>query len=101
MYSDLNDKNHAELLEKIVGKRGGQVVAELLSNFSVAEKAMKEMECATDRADAEMDIVEQSITYKLNNLQQTRVGTIHQLVDRGDIGTIVDGLTKISEALGL
>lgn len=73
----------------------------MLSNFSATEKAMKEMECATGRADAEMDIVEQSITYKLNNLQQTWVGTIHQLIDRGDIGAIVDGLTKISEALGL
>ena len=62
---------------------------------------MKEMECATGRADAEMGIVEQSITYKPNNLQQTWAGTIHQLIVRGDIGAIVDGLTKISEALGL
>ena len=41
-----------------------------------------------------------SITYKLNAFRETWVGTLQSLVDRGDLGTIVDGLTKISEAIG-
>ena len=36
IYDELSDKNRAELLEKLAGKRGGQVVAGLLSNFSAA-----------------------------------------------------------------
>ena len=47
-----------------------------------------------------MSIVESSIDYKLNKLQQTWVGTIQNIVDRGDLGTAIDGLTTISEVIG-
>ena len=100
IYDELSDKNRAELLEKLAGKRGGQVVAGLLSNFDAAEKALREMEGAAGSADAEMSIVEESIDFKLNKLQQTWVGTIQNIVDRGDLGTAIDGLTKLSEAIG-
>ena len=39
IWDQLSDKNQAKLLEKLAGKRGGQVVAGLLTNFSAAEKA--------------------------------------------------------------
>ena len=100
IYDELSDKNRAELLEKLAGKRGGQVVAGLLSNFDAVEKALREMEGAAGSADAEMSIVEESIDFKLNKLQQTWVGTIQNIVDRGDLGTAIDGLTKLSEAIG-
>lgn len=100
IYDELSDKNRAELLEKLAGKRGGQVVAGLLSNFDAAEKALREMEGAAGSADAEMSIVEESIDFKLNKLQQTWVGAIQNIVDRGDLGTAIDGLTKLSEAIG-
>ena len=58
------------------------------------------MEGAAGSADAEMSIVEESIDFKLNKLQQTWVGTIQNIVDRGDLGTAIDGLTKLSEAIG-
>ena len=91
IYDELSDKNRAELLEKVAG---------LLSNFDAAEKALREMEGAAGSADAEMSIVEESIDFKLNKLQQTWVGTIQNIVDRGDLGTAIDGLTKLSEAIG-
>ena len=47
-----------------------------------------------------MSIVESSIDYKLNKLQQTWVGTAQAIVDRGDLGTAIDGLTKLSEVIG-
>ena len=100
IYDELSDKNRAELLEKLAGKRGGQVVAGLLSNFDAAEKALREMEGAAGSADAEMSIVEESIDFKLNKLQQTWVSTIQNIVDRGYLGTAIDGLTKLSEAIG-
>ena len=90
----------AELLEKLAGKRGGQVVAGLLSNFDAAEKALREMEGAAGSADAEMSIVEESIDFKLNKLQQTWVDTIQNIVNRGDLGKVIDGLTKLSEVFG-
>ena len=101
IWDELSDKNQAQLLEKLAGKRGGQVVAGLLSNFGAVEKALAEMEGAAGSADAEMGIIQQSIDYKLNALKETWVGTAQTIVDRGGLGTIVDGLTKISEVLGL
>lgn len=47
-----------------------------------------------------MSIVESSIDYKLNKLQQTWVGTVQNLVDRDDIGAIIDAFTSLSEAIG-
>ena len=72
----------------------------MLSNFDAAEKALREMEGAAGSADAEMSIVEESIDFKLNKLQQTWVDTIQNIVNRGDLGTAIDGLTKLSEAIG-
>ena len=100
IYDQLSDKTQAQLLEKIAGKRGGQVVAGLLSNFSAAEKAIKDMDEAAGSSDAEMSIIEQSLEYKINALKETWVGTVQDILDRGDVGTIVDGLTKLSEGIG-
>ena len=58
------------------------------------------MEDSAGNAEAEMSIVEESINFKINALKETWVGTIQELVDRGDIGKIIDGLVKLSEAIG-
>lgn len=100
IWSELSDKNQAELLEKLAGKRGGQVVGSLLTNFEAAEKALQEMEGAAGSADAEMSIVEESIDYKLNALSETWTGVIQKLIDRGDLGKLIDMLTSLSEAVG-
>ena len=100
IYNDLSDKNQAQLLEKLGGKRGGQVLAGVLTNFSAAENALKEMENAAGSADAEMGIIEQSLNYKINALRETWIGTAQAMIDRGDFGTIIDSLTKFSEAIG-
>ena len=101
IWDQLSDKNQAQLLEKISGKRGAQVVAGVISNFSAAEKAMEEMENAAGSADAEMAIIESSIDYKINKFRETWVGVAQELIDRGDIGKFIDGLTSISESIAL
>lgn len=100
IWDKLDDKRQAELLETIGGKRGAQSLAPILSNFEEVERAMTEMEGAAGSADAEMEIVESSITYKLNALKQEWVETLTQVTDRGDIGAFIDMLTKLSEGLG-
>lgn len=100
IYNELSDANQAALLETLAGKRGGQVLAGILADFSEVERAMENMEKAAGSADAEMSIVEESIDYKLNNLQQTWVGIIQQLIDNGMLGQLIDALTAISEILG-
>lgn len=58
------------------------------------------MDESAGSSDKEMETIEQSLEYRINELKETWVGTIQQMVDRGDLGTIVDGLTKLSEGIG-
>ena len=83
-------------------KRGGQVLAGILGkeNFKEVERAMENMATAAGSADAEMSIVEESIEFKLNRLSQTWVDTVQSLIDRGDLGQLIDFLTAISEGIG-
>jgi len=100
IWDELTDKNRADLLEKLAGKRGGQVVAGLLTNFEAVDKAMAEMDNAAGSADAEMEIIADSMDYKLNALKETWVGTFQDLLNRDDMKALIDALIKLSEAIG-
>lgn len=100
IYHDLTDKQQAALLETLAGKRGGQVLAGILEDFSEVEKAMGEMQKAANSADEEMKIIEESMQFKLNELKQTWVGILQGMIDRGEINQIIEALTKLSEAIG-
>lgn len=80
-------------------KRGGQVLAGLLNDFSEVERAMTQMQTAAGAADAEMGIIEESLDFKINRLKETWVGAIQELIDRGDLGKLIDNLTELSEVL--
>lgn len=97
IYNDLTDKQQAGLLEALAGKRGGQVLAGVLSDFSSVEKAMETMENAAGSADKEMDIIKSSISYKINELKETWTGVLQDAVKRGTITKFIDALTKISD----
>ena len=95
----MTDKDQAALLEVLAGKRGGQVLAGILADFSEVERAMAEIEKSAGSADREMSIVQETISYKANALKETWVGLLTELADRGTIGDLVDLLTKLSEVL--
>ena len=99
IWDELTDKQQAQLLEKLGGKRGAQTIAGILADFSEVEKAMTNMSNAAGSADREMGIIEQSIDYKINRLKQTWVGLVQDLIDKGTLGKLVDALTTISEAI--
>lgn len=99
IYDQLTDKQQAGLLEKLAGKRGGQVLAGILADFSEVEKAMTEMNKAAGSADEEMKVIEESISYKLNDLKETWIGLLQEMLDRGVIDEIIDMLIKLSEAI--
>ena len=100
VWENLTDKQQADLLEKLGGKRGAQSLAGILEDFSEVERAMSEMENAAGAADAEMDIVRDSLEFKINELKQTWVGILQDITDRGDIGKFIESLTAISDGLG-
>ena len=100
IYSDLTDKQQAGLLEALAGKRGGQVVASVLNNWDAVSNAIDNMTNSAGNADAEMEVIKQSWDYKINALKETWVGTLQELINREDIGKLIDGLTSISEVIG-
>ena len=80
-------------------KRGGQVLAGILSDFSEVERAMGEIEQSAGSAGKEMQIIEESLDFKINAFKETWTQIYQSLIDRGVIGDLVDGLTKLSEVL--
>lgn len=108
IYDDLTDKQQAKLLEVIGGKRGGNVIAAMITNFQAAENSMTTMASSAGSAMKEMSVVEETLEYKLNVLKQTGVGIFQNLFDRGDLGNAIELLTKvlsiidkITESIGL
>ena len=99
IYDELTDKQQAGLLEALAGKRGGQVLAGILSDFSEVERAMGEIEKSSGSAAAEMEIVRETLAFKQNELKNTWIKVMQDLVDRGVIGDLIDLLTKLSSVI--
>ena len=57
IWNDLTDKNQAQLLEVLAGKRNGQALAALISNFKSAQESMDLMANSAGNAEAEMSVI--------------------------------------------
>ena len=99
IWDDLTDKQQAGLLEKLGGKRGAQSIASILADFSSVEKAMNIMSESAGSSEREMDIIRDSLEFKLNSLRETWVGTLSEIADRGVVGGFLDSLNSISEGV--
>lgn len=95
VYDDLDDKTQAQLLEKIAGKRQGQIVAATLSNWDTVEKALVAMENADGSALNEMNTVMESISYRANIFRETLVGIAQGSFSQTFLTSMVDSGTRI------
>ena len=98
-WDEIDEKSRTQLLDKLFGKRGASVGSAILGNFDQVRKALEEMEKAAGSADAEMDIIRDSVEFKLNALKETWIGYAQELLQRDDIGQIIDKLIEGSESL--
>lgn len=99
IWDELTDKNQANLLEALFGKRQAQIGAAILTNFDQAHNAIKEMEASAGGAEREMDKIEQSLEYKLNALKETWVGVAQNMFQTDDMKLVVDALTMVSNGI--
>lgn len=99
IYDELTDKQQADLLEKLFGKTRAQAGAAILSNFEAAENAMNVMGDSAGSADEEMEIIKDSLEYKINSLKETWVGFLQSNVTRDFLGGLIDNVTRASEVL--
>ena len=95
IYDELSDKQQAQLLEKLGGKRQGQILASIIGNFDAVEKSLNTMTNSAGNAMAEMNIIEESLEYKLNALKETGTGIFQNLFQTSDMKVILDILTGL------
>lgn len=108
IYDELSDKQQANLLELLGGKRNGQAVAAILNNFETVEKSLKTMSNSAGNAMKEMGIIQDSLTYKINKLKETGTGIFQNIFNKSELSSTIDVLTgilqfveKITNGLGL
>ena len=99
IWDEMSQKQQNDFLLKAFGRTQAQAGAALIQNYSAVTKALEEMDKAAGSSDREMSTVEQSLTYKLNALKETWVGTAQAIGDREGIGNAISGLTSLSEVI--
>lgn len=100
IYDELGAKQQQKLMDKLFGKMRANVGQAILQNFEAAEKAMNNMADSAGNANTEMEIIKQSLEYKLNALKETGVGIFQELFPREDIGVAIDALTGLLSIIG-
>lgn len=99
IYDQLTDKDQAELLEALAGKRNGQAVAAILNNFDTVTKSLESMSNSAGNAEAEMSVAMDSIDYKLNRVKETGTGIAQNLFSREDMKTVLDTIYSLGNGL--
>ncbi len=99
IWDEMSQKQQNDYLQKAFGKNQAQAGAALITNYQAVRDSIEVMENSLGSSDKEMGIIEESITYKLNALTETWTGLAQDLVDRGALGGLIDGLTTISEII--
>ena len=80
-------------------KRQGQIVAAILNNFKAVEKSLETMSNSSGNAEAEMSVIMDSLEYKINALKETGTGFFQKLFKPQEMGTIIDSLTGLLNAI--
>lgn len=100
IWDEMTEKQQNDYLIKAFGRTQAQAGSALIQNYSAVVKSIEVMEDSLGSSDREMETIRESLSYKINFLKETWVGTVQEMIDRGDLGIIIDGLTKLSEAIG-
>lgn len=99
IYDELSDKEQAGLLKALAGQRQGQIVAAILNNFDAVTDSLNSMANAEGNAMREMEIIYDSLEYKMNRLKETGTGIAQNLFGREEMKGIIDLLTALASAL--
>ena len=100
IWDEMSQKQQNDFLQKAFGKTQAQAGAALIQNYDAIKSSLEAIDESAGSADREMATIESSISYKINALKQTWVGTAQEILQRDDIGNFVTALTKLSEGLG-
>ena len=99
IYDELTDKNRAQLVEALFGKRQSQVGTAILSNFEQARNAMDTMANSAGSAEREMAKVMDSVQYRMTALKETWTGVAQSLFETEDMKAVLAFFQLLSDAV--
>lgn len=106
-WKDLTDIQQASITELIAGKRQGNIVSSLMTNFDTARKALDTSLNSSGSAMKEHERASQSLEFKLNALKATWQSLSQSFMDSGflkgalnAIIELVDGINWLIDTVG-
>ena len=100
VWGTLTDKEQATLTEKLFGKQRGNVGSAMISHFDQARKVLYMMKASAGSAEAEMEVIKDSVDYAKNELTETLTGIAQSSITRDFEKTILQSLTRVLDVLG-
>ena len=99
IWDEMSAQNQTDLLNNLFGKRGAQAGSAIIKNFATVESALDKMANSAGNADAEMSIITESLSYKLNALKETGTSIWQNLFPQKGLGNVIEGLTRFAEVI--
>lgn len=90
IWQDLTDIQQASITELIAGKRQGNIVSALMTNFETARQATESAINSTGSALKEQEKFEQGIEYSLNRLEASFQTFSNNILDSNFVKGIID-----------
>lgn len=98
-WKDLTDIQQASITELIAGKRQGQVVSAVMTNFDIARDTLSVSESSEGSAMAEHEKWMESLEAKINQLNASWENLSQAFLDDAFLGHLIDAGTKILDIL--
>ena len=107
-WSELTDIQQASITELIAGKRQGNIMSALMTNWDIVEDTMKQASNADGSAEKELSNYQQSLQYSLDKMKATAQEFANVTLDSSWLKAGVDGaqtllnlLTQIEKYAGI
>ena len=98
-WSELTDIQQASITELIAGKRQGNIVSALMTNFDIARESMQTAMNSDGSAEKELSNYQQSLQYSLDKMKATAQEFANVTLDSSWLKAGVDGAQSLLEFL--
>lgn len=99
-WQDLTDIQQASVTELIAGKRQGNIVSALMSNFDIARETLETSENESDgSAQKELKNYQKGIEYSINKFKASFQALSSDFIDSDIFKGLVEGVTLLTSAL--
>lgn len=95
VWDNLSDKKHSQISELLFGKHRLSLGLSILDNFKQAENAVETMKDSAGSAMKEMEVIYDSLDYKINAFKQTIVGIAQETITQDFLKSVVDNGTEM------